>query len=122
LVDEALLKDIDESFARVAITLADFDNFSSREFRRYLKSIMISRSDPEAALSALFTTLFDSDHPIPQAGAGTGSIDYVIETRDQGKIGVELKKYLEYDTHRRIARGNSQLHIFKPVQIRNPMR
>jgi len=102
LTEEGLLQDLDKSFKREAVGPGEINDFASKSFRHYLRSIIIQRSDPEAALQEVLKAIFDADDFNPQAGTGAGSIDFVVETADQGRLGIELKKYLEYDTRRRV--------------------
>jgi hypothetical protein len=87
-------------FSKGSVSSRDIAAFGSNIVQRYLRSLLIEKSDPEAALAEAFASLFQT--LAPQAAAGLGSIDYVVETADQGKLGVELKKCLQYDAQRNV--------------------
>ena len=100
MVDETDISDFQDAFSKQSIETNAINSYSSALLKTYLMSLYVQRSDPEAALSEAFRAIFQADAPQPQAAAGEGSIDYAIETRDHGRIGIELKKYFEYDQQR----------------------
>lgn len=100
-------KELEEFYSlldREYIERSDIGTFSSDLINNYLKALLTHKSDPEASVSEIIRSLFTNLSP--QATAGPGSIDFIEDTVDNGKIGIEIKKYLEYDTKRKVITPN----------------
>lgn len=94
------LEELNILFEKESVSRSDIGDFSPGFVNTYLNALLVNKSDPEASVTDIVRALFSKLSP--QSAAGPGSIDLVEDTLDQGKIGVEIKKYLEYDPFKKI--------------------